>query len=65
MNPDSQVIERDADGIPQCENCGASHWTIDGSGLAAGLYSCGNCGYLPKAWRRDRIKTVLEDRGEQ
>jgi hypothetical protein len=56
MNHGPQAIERDANGIPKCEECGSSNWTKDGDGLAAGLVSCGDCGYLPKAWRRERIR---------
>ncbi|HET7324722.1 MAG TPA: hypothetical protein VFJ06_10350 [Halococcus sp.] len=59
MKHDSPTIERDADGIPQCEECSSSNWTKDGGGLSAGLFSCGDCGYLPKAWRREQIREAV------
>jgi ribosomal protein L37AE/L43A len=59
MNYETRPIERDGDDIPKCEECGSSNWSKDGSGLAAGLFSCGDCGYLPKAWRRERIREAV------
>jgi hypothetical protein len=56
---ETMSIERDADGIPKCEECSSSKWTKDGDGLSAGLFSCFACGYLSKAWRRERIREAL------
>jgi hypothetical protein len=59
MKHDSPTNERDGDDIPQCEECGSTNWSKDGGGLSAGLFSCGDCGYLPKAWRRERIREAV------
>lgn len=59
MKYDTSTIERAANGTPQCEECGSSNWTKDGDGLSAGLFSCADCGYLPKAWQRERIREVV------